>query len=174
MDVTSITVGSSTQITVVAPAHATGTVDVLVTTPSGTSANTAADDYNYVSVPISPCSIATQIPSLECDALSELYNGTGGSSWTNNSGWLNTDTPCSWHGVSCIAGHVVNLTLTNNLLKGTIPVELGNLSHITRIDLDSNQLSGSIPTELGNLPNLTHLKLDVNQFSGSLPQNLTN
>ena len=42
---------SPTEIEVTAPAGAAGTVDVSVTTPGGTSANTAADDYTYVEAP---------------------------------------------------------------------------------------------------------------------------
>ena len=41
-------VDSNNQITATAPAHAAGTVDVVVTTPDGPSANTAADDYTYL------------------------------------------------------------------------------------------------------------------------------
>ena len=43
-----VVVNSATSITCVSPGHAAGTVDVLVTTPGGTSANTAADNYLYV------------------------------------------------------------------------------------------------------------------------------
>ncbi len=43
-----VTVISATQVTCTAPPHAAGTVDVIVTTPSGSSANTAADDYTYI------------------------------------------------------------------------------------------------------------------------------
>lgn len=42
---------NDTTLTVTAPAHAAGTVDVLVTTGQGTSANTAADDYLYGDLP---------------------------------------------------------------------------------------------------------------------------
>lgn len=45
------TVVNDTTLTVTAPAHAAGQVDVLVTTPLGTSANTAADNYTYQDVP---------------------------------------------------------------------------------------------------------------------------
>ncbi len=45
----SFTVNSPTQITAVAPAHAAGAVNVQVVAAGGTSANTAADDYLYVS-----------------------------------------------------------------------------------------------------------------------------
>ena len=42
---------SGTVITCTAPAHAAGLVDVSVTTPGGTSANTAADDFTYAAPP---------------------------------------------------------------------------------------------------------------------------
>lgn len=44
---TGINVVNDSQLTVVAPAHVAGTVDVIVTTPSGTSTNTTADNYLY-------------------------------------------------------------------------------------------------------------------------------
>ncbi len=45
---TMFTVDSATQITATAPARSAGTVDVIVTTAGGSSANTSADDYTYV------------------------------------------------------------------------------------------------------------------------------
>jgi len=49
---TSFTVnGAGTQITATAPAGSAGTVDVTVTTPSGTSPKGAADQYTYVARP---------------------------------------------------------------------------------------------------------------------------
>jgi hypothetical protein len=48
---TNLTVVSSTKITVKAPAHAAGQVDVRVTTPLGTSAISAADHYTYEAAP---------------------------------------------------------------------------------------------------------------------------
>jgi hypothetical protein len=44
----SFTVISDTRIDCTAPGHAAGTVRVRVTAPTGDSANTAADDYTYV------------------------------------------------------------------------------------------------------------------------------
>lgn len=49
---TTYTVTNDTTISATSPAHAAGTVDVLVVTPSGTSANTAADDFVYGGGPI--------------------------------------------------------------------------------------------------------------------------
>jgi hypothetical protein len=51
---TTFTVDNANQITATAPAHAAGTVDVSVTTVGGTSANTANDDYTYVTPPAAP------------------------------------------------------------------------------------------------------------------------
>ena len=47
----SFTVNSATQITATSPAHAAGVVDIRVTTPSGTSAIVAADQFSYVAAP---------------------------------------------------------------------------------------------------------------------------
>jgi hypothetical protein len=44
----SVIVNSDTQLTVLAPPDAAGTVDVQVTTPAGTSATSSADQYTYV------------------------------------------------------------------------------------------------------------------------------
>ncbi len=44
----SFVVNSSTSISAVSPAHAAGVVDVRVTTPTGTSAITSADEFTYV------------------------------------------------------------------------------------------------------------------------------
>jgi hypothetical protein len=42
-----VTFVSDTQITVTSPAHATGTVDVTVTTTGGTSATSVNDRFTY-------------------------------------------------------------------------------------------------------------------------------
>ncbi len=52
LDAQSFTVNSNTKITAVPPAHVTGKVRVQVTTPGGTTADTAADDYTYVEVTV--------------------------------------------------------------------------------------------------------------------------
>ena len=44
---TSFVVNSATQITAVDPAEAAGTVDITVTTPSGTSATTTSDQFTF-------------------------------------------------------------------------------------------------------------------------------
>ena len=48
---TGVTPISATQVNATAPAHAAGTVDVTVTTPGGTSATNAGDQYTFVAAP---------------------------------------------------------------------------------------------------------------------------
>src|SRR5271157_1108113 len=48
---TSYTVVSATSITAVSPAGSAGTVDVTVTTPSGTSVISASDQFTYIAAP---------------------------------------------------------------------------------------------------------------------------
>ena len=120
------------------------------------------------------CDDVTEIPQAECEALVALYNSTDGTNWSNNSGWLDTNTPCDWYGVTCGAGHVTKLSLGSNQVTGSIPAQLGNLTNLQDLYLQNNQLSGSIPPELGNLTNLEDFYLHINQLSGSIPVELGN
>jgi len=127
------------------------------------------------------CSNVTEIPTSECNELVTLYNSTGGANWKNNTGWLTTNTPCSWFGLTCSAGQVskINLfddnntpsgTTDGNNLVGTIPNL--NLPNLTELVLTYNQLSGTIP-DFSNMPNLVKLWLFHNELSGNVP-NFTN
>ncbi|MGD1149096.1 MAG: leucine-rich repeat domain-containing protein, partial [Thermoanaerobaculaceae bacterium] len=124
------------------------------------------------------------IPASERQALIDLYNATGGASWTTRTNWRNagnTDfsvsgTECTWYGVFCDSGgtKVQQLVLPLNHLVGTLPASLGSLTNLESLDMFSNQLTGSIP-DLSNLAtNLTALYLYSNQLSGSIPTSLGN
>ena len=109
-------------------------------------------------------------------ALVALYDSTDGNNWTNNENWktgpLNT-----WYGVLILNDRVSRISLQNNNLAGTIPVEMGNLTNLTELVLGDNQLTGTIPVEIGNLTDLTYLSFHNNQLTGTiLPEigNLTN
>lgn len=127
----------------------------------GASPATAQQSYD--------CSAQTEIPTSECEDLVALYNSTNGDNWTENGGWLSTDTPCSWHGVWCndeSPRNVIAINLRDNQLSGSIPDF--NLPQLTELYLSSNQLNGNIP-DFSGLPNLTKLDLEDNQLSGSIP-----
>jgi|GEM_PF-3521172 len=123
------------------------------------------------------CSTQSYIPQIECEALFSLYNSMNGESWTLNTGWLWDENPDNWHGVRVSSGRVRGITLNNNLLSGSIPPEIGNLTALDRLQLTQNQLTGSIPPEIGSLSHLNDLSLAQNQLSGTIPPeigNLTN
>jgi len=113
------------------------------------------------------CGKITQIPTAECKALIALYNNTNGSQWKKNSGWLVTNTPCSWYGIECKKGHVTRLYLQYNQLSGIIPPEIKGLSHLKVLNIKNNNLCGNIPVELMNLNDLWSFSLDNNHLTAS-------
>jgi len=115
------------------------------------------------------CAGVSQIPTAECEALVALYRNTSGRNWADNDGWLATNTPCTWSGITCTRGHISHISLFNNQLSGPIPAELGDLSELIILDLSSNQLTDSLPAQLGNLDKLRNLSLAQNQISGAIP-----
>jgi len=132
-----------------------------VTATSGMPAPTTGGRFD--------CAGVTQLPSSECEALVALYESTNGPEWADNSGWLATNKPCSWAGITCTDDHVSGLNLLYNQLTGPLPLALGNLAHLQEIALGGNQLSGTIPAELGKLSELVALYLWDNRLTGPLP-----
>ena len=117
----------------------------------------------------------TAIPQTEYQALVTLYNETAGSGWKETGGWLSDSTPCTWFGVTCSGGSVIELNLPDNDLSGSIPPEIGQLTNLSMLDLGFNQLRGSIPPELGNLNALRYLVLAGNtRLSGTIPPEFGN
>ena len=70
--------------------------------------------------PFVDCASVTEIPVSECDALLALHAATDGANWITRTGWLETDTPCSWFGVTCTGGFVTALSLYGNNLTDEI------------------------------------------------------
>ena len=116
------------------------------------------------------CKSVSEIPVEECQDLVALYDDTNGDSWTINTGWKQTTTPCSWYGVSCAFGHVYTLSLSNNNLDGTLPA-LANLSSLSELHLSDNLLTGVIPDFTNS--GLHILDLHNNQLDGSIPKFLS-
>ncbi|XAR72934.1 Non-specific serine/threonine protein kinase [Bertholletia excelsa] len=89
------------------------------------------------------------------------------------------DTPCSWTGVTCsgsgdVVGkpeffRVIDLSLPNSQLLGSIPEKLGLIKHLRTLDLSGNFLNGTLPKSLFNISHLQVLSLSDNSISGELP-----
>jgi hypothetical protein len=103
---TGYTVNTDTQITAIAPAHNSGKVDITLTAPGGTSANTAADDYTFM----------TRYDQTDSRI---AYTGT----------WASFATTAAWKGSyarSATSGASVTITFSGTRLdliamKGTTP-----------------------------------------------------
>jgi LysM repeat protein len=183
----SLTVGQTLQIPGAGPYPTTtpttgaSSTPTLTRTPTATVTSTATTTATATSTatatPLAFTSCASIIgltQPADCEALVALYTGTNGATWTNRTGWLATNAPCSWYGVTCTSGRVTQLVLGNNNLIGTLPSQLGSLTNLTVLNLASNQLSGTIPTELGNLVNLSSLYFQENALSGEIQTTITN
>nr|XP_010930449.3 putative receptor-like protein kinase At3g47110 [Elaeis guineensis] len=66
------------------------------------------------------------------------------------------------------------LGLSKNLLSGSIPPSMGNLSSLQYLYLAENNLEGSIPESLGKIPGLEVIDLSINNLSGRMPPPLYN
>jgi len=110
------------------------------------------------------CGVVSEISHDECKALVSLYSGANGASWTNHTGWATTATPCSWFGVLCASGHVVELRLPNNGLSGDVPTNFGNLPFLLVLDLSDNAIT-SLPAKIGDLTQLLVLGLRSNRLT---------
>ncbi|KAK2968361.1 hypothetical protein RJ640_029415 [Escallonia rubra] len=65
------------------------------------------------------------------------------------------------------------LDIGNNLITGTLPVSIGNLSaSLYGLYANGCRIRGTIPNEIGNLSNLVTLRLNGNDLSGSIPNTI--
>ncbi|KAK3223622.1 hypothetical protein Dsin_010647 [Dipteronia sinensis] len=68
--------------------------------------------------------------------------------------------------------NVSNLSLRNNLLTGSIPIDIGHrMSIFENLDLSNNLLNGSIPQSISEMRNLSFLDLSNNHLSREIPSN---
>lgn len=74
----------------------------------------------------------------------------------------------------CNITTLLMLDLSNNQLSGQIPLCLGNLRRLSLLNLGNNSLHGKIPSSLGNMEVLLYLHLNNNELSGELPLSMGN
>jgi hypothetical protein len=92
--------------------------------------------------------------------------------------WLVGSPECVWSGVDCDNGRVVQLSLEERQLTGTVPKDMGLLSDLTGLRLHYNELSGSLEDTVSilmGMEGLATLFLGGNGFDGTIPgQQLAN
>jgi Leucine-rich repeat (LRR) protein len=110
----------------------------------------------------------TGIPSVDQEALVELYYATHGPGWRSLAS--PSTSVCEWGGVVCDGnGRVFDIDMEHSNMWGTIPDSIGTLKYLRSLRLASNALSGTIPASIGNLTNLNELIIADAQFNGTVP-----
>ena len=70
-------------------------------------------------------------------ALATFYRSMYGKEWKVKDGWMTKDTgdlseECTWHGIVCddVSGAVTSINMSENNLRGIIPIEVSLLENI--------------------------------------------
>jgi Leucine-rich repeat (LRR) protein len=122
------------------------------------------------SVFISP----TAPPTFPQDSLAlvKFHNSMNG-----RTGWNLNEPVVNWPGVLVMNGRVIRLRLTgmNNVLEGSIPAEIGNLTALQNFNI-KGKISGPFPLFLTNLTDLKELAINYypNSSKVSLPSEIGN
>lgn len=79
---------------------------------------------------------------------------------------------CNLHGLSCLHGVLVEISVANSSLSGPFP-DVRMCTSLNKLDLSNNDFSGPISSTLcTDAPQLVTIDLGYNQFSGPVPENL--
>ncbi|KAI4333509.1 hypothetical protein L6164_018303 [Bauhinia variegata] len=65
---------------------------------------------------------------------------------------------------------LLQLSLVDNQISGSIPAELGDIITLESLVLEDDLLEGQLPSKLGNLVRLQRLRLTANNFTGPIPE----
>ncbi|XP_059076964.1 probable LRR receptor-like serine/threonine-protein kinase At3g47570 [Cryptomeria japonica] len=117
-------------------------------------------------LPINRLSGTVPMELAKLNLLTKLYLHTNQlvSDSSNTLAFLTALTNCS---------HLQEIDMANNTLIGVLPLSIGQLSsNLYELNLPDNMISGSIPQQIVNLTNLTYLNLGTNLFSGNIPSRI--
>ena len=96
---------------------------------------------------------------VDREALVAVFQGAGGSGWTNRRNWLTEAPVRRWYGVLAAGtGRVSGLLLDDNGLSGYLSPEVSRLEGLKQLVLSDNaDLSGELPVDLASLDSLERL-----------------
>jgi thermitase len=100
--------------------------------------------YTVSDISFRGCNQQTSVPVVQCQALQDVYAQTNGASWLRKDNWMLHADVCTWYGVTCENGNVVELSLPANQLVGSLPTSLSNLN-LRKFNISYNSLAGQIP-----------------------------
>jgi large repetitive protein len=140
----SYTINSNTQITATSPARPAGTYDITVTTPGGTSATSAADQFTFVAAPVASSHTAAAVAynaanvnfsvaghatnSPTSFAVGSATTAQGGSVSVDSAGLVTYSAPTGFRGNDSFVFTATNLGGTSAPATVTVPVSNPTLS----------------------------------------------
>ncbi|GLJ28629.1 hypothetical protein SUGI_0564200 [Cryptomeria japonica] len=71
-----------------------------------------------------------------------------------------------------LSSNLVGLTLLDNMISGSIPQQITNLTNLTYLNLGNNLFSGNIPSGIKRFRELQQLSLRGNKLEGSIPSEI--
>ncbi|XP_062228286.1 putative leucine-rich repeat receptor-like serine/threonine-protein kinase At2g24130 [Phragmites australis] len=74
--------------------------------------------------------------------------------------------------IAGLSSFQIYLNLSNNLLEGPLPLQIGDMGMIQALDLSANKLSGAIPAQIKGCVELEYVNLSRNVLHGSLPSSI--
>jgi hypothetical protein len=118
---TGISADSDNRLLVLVPAHVAGTVDVIITTPGGTSAIAPGDQYSYVASSLGPVIAALSLTSGTAaggDALTILGSGFTGATAV----YLGGTPVATYGGIQVISDNAITLQIPRHPLDNWAPL----------------------------------------------------
>jgi len=126
---------------------------------SPTASTTTPNAPNYCP-PSSPTTSNAPSFSPSLLALKALYDSTDGRNWNDPWNFFSGQSHCNFYGIKCDGFHqITRMSLGHNVLRGSLPSEIGILSASEYLVLSYNFITGTIPSEIGMLSSLTILEL---------------
>eukprot|EP01040_Poterioochromonas_malhamensis_P002893 gene2893-3077_t len=122
------------------------------------------------------------LPQEQYTFLFNLYNGTRGDAWHENTNWdfsnSTTKNPCmqDWYGLQVLRYSfngecsLFQIQLSGNNLVGSIPSRVENFTSLFTFDLSKNNITGSLPIFVNSPVN--QLDLSENEFTGTIPSSM--
>lgn len=111
----------------------------------------------------------------EYEALATFFQDSQGEWWEQKENWLSDKRYGTWYGLRPdSAGHIEHLNLTDNRLQGKLHDSdlLRAFVNLKSFNVSSNILRGSIPKNIGRMQSLQELNLSWNGLEGPMPESL--
>ncbi|KAA8529840.1 hypothetical protein F0562_034391 [Nyssa sinensis] len=111
-------------------------------------------------------SVHSQSSSTDASVMRTLKDSLNPAAWTGSD-------PCNWDGVQCSNDRrVTHIQIGRQGLKGSLPLNLNNLTVLVVFEVMGNELTGPVPSFTG-LSSLQRIYLSNNKFSSIPPDIFT-